>query len=297
MKKPNFFILGAPKCGTTSLAYWLSEHPQVFMSPVKEPNYFNFDYGRRRTCALSQYEALFSMATEAHRAVGEASPRYLYSRTAITGILKYAFEPLFIVMLRDPVEMAAALYDERVFHGDEHIESFEDAWECQEERLYGGRIKSRHLDPQMLMYGSICSLGEQLERLYRHVDRSRVHLVFMDDLKENAGREYGRIIQFLGLEPDARTEFPIRNSAKAPAYRFLNTMLKKSNDILHRIGVPHIRLGLTETINTLNRKSIVRQQMAPAFERKLRQYFVSDIELLESLSGKDLTAWKPDCHG
>src|SRR5262245_35065298 len=85
MKKPTFFIIGAPKCGTTSLAAWLADHPDIFMSPTKEPHYFNTDH-KRYLNSLAGYEQLFEDATDRHSAVGEASVWYLYSANAVENI-------------------------------------------------------------------------------------------------------------------------------------------------------------------------------------------------------------------
>ena len=86
VRKPNFFIIGAPKCGTTSLATWLSGHPNVFMSAVKEPHFFNTD-DRRFISTLEAYENLFRAASSDHCAVGEASVWYLSSTEAVRNIL------------------------------------------------------------------------------------------------------------------------------------------------------------------------------------------------------------------
>ena len=86
MKKPNFFILGAPKCGTTSLASWLSEHSDVFMSPIKEPHHFCSDFGYKEYRSHQRYLSLFRKANEQHRAIGEASATYLYSKVAVKNI-------------------------------------------------------------------------------------------------------------------------------------------------------------------------------------------------------------------
>ena len=86
MKKPNFFIIGAPKCGTTSLASWVSEHPSVYMSPLKEPDYF---HANEKIGSLKEYEQLFEGAGPEHITVGEASVRYLYSQVAVPNILNY----------------------------------------------------------------------------------------------------------------------------------------------------------------------------------------------------------------
>jgi hypothetical protein len=77
VKTPNFFILGAPKCGTTSLAAWLAAHPAVYMSPLKEPAYFAADLKVDRP-GPQEYRALFSAAGDIHLAVGEASTCYLH---------------------------------------------------------------------------------------------------------------------------------------------------------------------------------------------------------------------------
>jgi hypothetical protein len=88
LRKPTFFIIGAPKCGTTSLAAWLGTHPDAFMSPTKEPDFFNTD-DRQGVTSLSEYEELFREARNNHIAVGEASVWYLSSSHAVHNILDY----------------------------------------------------------------------------------------------------------------------------------------------------------------------------------------------------------------
>ena len=78
-KNPNFFIVGAPKCGTTTLFSWLSEHPNVFMSRVKEPNHFNKDFNFPKYRDKNDYLKLFKDANYQHVCIGEASPYYLFS--------------------------------------------------------------------------------------------------------------------------------------------------------------------------------------------------------------------------
>ena len=115
--RPNFFILGAPKCGTTSLATWLGAHPQVYMSPDKEPHYFNADDRHPGVSSLERYEQLFAGAGAEHAAVGEASVWYLYSKVAVANIEEYCQEPRYIVCLRNPVDMAHSLHEQQVVNG------------------------------------------------------------------------------------------------------------------------------------------------------------------------------------
>ena len=126
MKKPDFFILGAPKCGTTSLADWLREHPSIFMCGPKEPHYFNSDSEHHGAVDLPHYESLFEDADDSHLAVGEASVWYLVSETAVDNILQYQPRARFIICIRNPVEMAVSLHDQKRFSGDEPIANFAD---------------------------------------------------------------------------------------------------------------------------------------------------------------------------
>ena len=214
MKKPNFFIIGAPKCGTTSMARWLSEHPNIYMSPVKEPNFFNTDDQWTVTRTLRQYEALFRNAGPEHVAVGEASVWYLFSRVAVPNILTYCKEPKFIVMVRNPIEMAYSLHQQELLSGNEHIKDFRKAWELQPERAKGLEISRFCVEPKRLLYGPACKLGEQLERLWSLVPEERVLVIVLDDVKENPRREYLRVLEFLGVPDDGRNIFPVYNPAQ-----------------------------------------------------------------------------------
>ena len=123
MRKPNFFIIGAPKCGTTSLSAWLGDNPQIFMSSMKEPHFFNSD-DRQAVRTFDEYEALFRGATEEHVAIGEASVWYLSSAEAVSAILRYQPEAKFIVMVRNPIDMAPTLNGEMLLSGLEYEHEF-----------------------------------------------------------------------------------------------------------------------------------------------------------------------------
>ena len=108
--RPDFFIAGALKCGTTSLWNYLRAHPAVFMPANKEPNYFCSDLpADLRVGTLAEYEALFSTAPP-HALTGEASVFYLYSKVAIGQIMAHNANAKIIVMLRDPIEAARSMH-------------------------------------------------------------------------------------------------------------------------------------------------------------------------------------------
>ena len=295
MKKPNFFILGAPKCGTTSLATWLSEHPNIFISPVKEPHFFNTD-GLRRITNVKEYEKLFSDASSEHIAIGEASTHYLYSKEAVPNILKYQPDAKFIVCIRNPIEMAPSLHAERVFTGFETIKDFEKAWKLQAQRKLGKFIpKTAKKDPERLQYGPYCRLGEQLERLYKIVPTERILVLVLDDMAADPRSEYLKVLSFLGVPDDGRMDFPVYNQRKAVRSVFLASLIRMmsniSSDIKHFLGFER-EFGIVSWMrNRINKKVAGKQSLSPEMKRELYRYFKDDIHLLEKLLGRDFSSW------
>ncbi len=138
MPKPNVFLIGAPKCGTSSLYTYLRGHPQIFMSYFKEPHYFCTDFpGLRRFPSEAEYLSLFEEATRRHSLIGEASSRYLYSVEAVAGIERFAKDARYIVMLRNPVDLVYSLHGQLVYQYTESERDFETAWRLQDLRLGG----------------------------------------------------------------------------------------------------------------------------------------------------------------
>src|SRR5258708_5345567 len=135
MNIPNFFIIGAPKCGTTALCKYLRENPRIFISTPKEPKYFDFDLSYPVKMNREAYLALFSKADPRFQsAIGEASTSYLFSTRAVPEILKFNPGAKFIVMLRNPVELVQGWHNQCIIAGQEDILDFEEAWRAESER-------------------------------------------------------------------------------------------------------------------------------------------------------------------
>lgn len=290
MKKPNFFVIGAPKCGTTSLAFWLSQHPQIYMSPIKEPHHFNTDHNYVLTPSRKEYEALFRGANEKHKAVGEASVWYLYSEKAVLNIEVYTKSSArYIVNLRNPIEMAYSLYEEQVFSGKEHIEDFTTAWSLQERRYRGVASTPRCKEPRLLAYGEACKLGKQLERLFGVVPRDRVHVILLDDLRVNPRKEYLRVLRFLDLEDDGRMHFPVRNAAKGRS-RLLRFSFHVAGKVKKSLGIKR-SFGVMENAARLINRRNIRAPLPEEMRGVLRDYFRDDVLLLSDLLERDLSSW------
>jgi len=290
MKKPNFFIIGAPKCGTTSLASWLAEHPEVFISSIKEPDYFHTNQKIR---SIEEYENLFAEATDQHKAVGEASVRYLYSDTAVPEILAYSStEVKFIVMLRNPIEMAPSLHWQRVFTLNENEPNFEKAWRLQNED------KSPRIDlpkncytPEINNYGPVCKLGEQLINLFHRIDSRNCKLILLEDIKNKPREVWLELMDFLGIEDDGRAEFEAKNKAKTVRSRLAQKTFRKLGRLKRSIGIQR-SMGLLGSLAQWNRVERERPPLSDAMRQELRVYFKDDICKLESILNRDLSHWQ-----
>jgi hypothetical protein len=288
-RKPDFFILGAPKCGTTSLAAWLAEHPRIFLSPVKEPHFFNTD-DRQGVTTLAEYEALFDGATPRHGAVGEASVWYLSSADAVRNILRYQPDARFIVMLRNPVEMAPALHAEMLLSGHENVRDFTAAWQLQAERREGRHLPAFSWAMRRLQYGEACALGAQLQRLLQTAPADRVLSIVLDDVIEDPRREYLRVLRFLGVDDDGRVAFPAYNKAKVPRWPGLARAMFVVLQMRRRIGIRR-GLNLWQRVFEVNRIETPRAPLPPGTLAQLRQHFTGDVKLLGRLLGRDLQHW------
>jgi len=293
MRKPDFFFIGAPKCGTTALANWLRDHPRIFMTQrPKEPMYFDKDIVNVDRMSLKQYENLFRDADDSHLVVGEASTPYLRSREAIRNILEYSPSARFLVAVRNPVEMAPSVHAQSTYTQYETIADFKEAWNAQEDRRQGKRLPqiSRN-DPERFLYADVCRLGEQLERLFRQVSRDRVMVVFMDDMKADPRRVYVDILDFLGVPDDGRSDFASANVRKRIKLPVLGKVLSLAWLSKRLLGLQGVRTGAFSKIHNWNQVPMKPGKLDEQFRQELIACFEKDIRLLGALTGRDISGW------
>ena len=119
-KRPNLFIVGAPKCGTSSLHYHLSKHPEIYMSRYKEPHFFGKDLTRLNKIFYTnekEYLSLFNIVKE-EKIIGESSPQYLYSYSAPREIKEFNPESKIIILLRNPINMIYSYHSQLLYSGN-----------------------------------------------------------------------------------------------------------------------------------------------------------------------------------
>lgn len=288
-RKPNFFIIGAPKCGTTSLAVWLGEHSNVFMTTPKEPEFFNNDIAPLFKGGLRKYESLFQSVSQSHIAIGEGSTVYLRSVNAISNILSYQPDARFVIGVRNPIDMVISWHGQMLRNGWESENNFERAWHMQSTRALGNNIPALCPDWQHLMYGNVCKLGSQLERLYSLVQKDRCFVYTLDDMKEDPEKLWKDVLTFLGVPVTRRNQFPVINEGMD-----IPKWLTLTGAFVHyfkqRIGLRWVGYGLIDSAKKKLSKKNVRTN-SPEFINELKGYFRKDVTLLGELTGRDFSGW------
>jgi hypothetical protein len=298
MKQPNFFIVGAPKCGTTALSEYLRSHSQIFMCTPKEPHYFALDFPRYRHVAdWSSYQSLFSGASRTDAAIGEASVFYLYSNTAAEGIKKVCPAAKLLVLLRNPVDLAVSMHAQSFLSGVEDARCFETAWGLCEQRRNGRSMPCHYLDAKVLFYDRLPFLGFQLQRLLSLFPREQVCWWFYDDFSADPARVYSEALEFLGVSDDGRHEFPRVNGRKRPRSQWLvgftqhtpAPLLRSAMHVKTRLGIE--RWGVLDILRRINSIPAQSTEITPALTAEMRTHFAPDIRLLESITGRNLDHW------
>jgi len=300
IKQPNFFIVGAPKCGTTALSEYLRSHPAVFISIPKEPSFFCFDLsGIQYVSDLNDYERLFSGVTPSHTAIGEASPAYLLSECAIEEIFKYNKDSRIIVMLRNPADMLPSYHSQLVFSGFEDQTDFHKAWSMQNDRLHGKNIPKTCREAKALQYAKVPCFGDQLERLYKTFPQNQILILTFEEFIKNTKATYEKVLKFLDLPDDGRSNFPIINPNKGIKSNTLNKLLHKppkwAITVMNKLSGSRLHDSLIKlhgVIKRSNTSHTSRQPLDSKFRNELINNFRLQVEKTESITGLDLNSWK-----
>jgi len=292
-------IIGAPKCGTSALHATLQGHPQLFLSPIKEPHYFAFDYPNRREVeSLRDYDRLFSTAGEC-QLKGEASTLYLSSREAVPAILKRRPDAKFIALARNPVDLFVSFHNELLKSFEEDKQSPECAWRMQEKRARGIDLPRRCVTPAMLQYRYICSLGAQIERLFCLVPEGQRLLLLYDEFRREPKKTLEKITAFLGVSSNRievifeSNKFGRYNNAVAPELiravtvnPTIRRLRAKLKPFLNEHGIQPIRWLMQQSL-----ESAPKPVLSETFSQELSDAFADDIRLLEQLLRLDLSHW------
>lgn len=295
-KWPTFLIIGAGKAGTTSLYRYLNEHPDVFMCPKKEPNFFAFEgedlnfkgpgdslAKNSSVTTKEEYLELFSAAGNA-KAIGEASPVYLYSEKALERIHHYMPDVTLVAILRQPVDRAYSAFMMMVRTGRESCHDFRQVVLDQERRQ-----KENWGSASLMEEGYYYKL---LSRYYQHFDKSQIKVFLFDDIVRNVAEVYAELTEFIGVDPDlVPSDFEKHNVSGIPRSRWLQTLISKYGRA-NKLGKHLLPKSLRSTLRQKIRKAnLVKVPIDPQLRAELTTRYRSDILKLQNLIGRDLTHW------
>lgn len=274
---------------------YLNEHPQVYMSPKKEPQFFAADvFGHQRNViAVDDYRRCFERADGA-RVVGEASTAYMVSRIAAEQIKSYSPGARILVMLRNPIDVMHALHSERLFMNTEHITDFGKAIHSDDARFWhAGRWKGqRVIRPS---YREVASFPSQLKRFVDVFGRDRVHVVVYDAFRSDLAAEYAKLLAFLGVDAAPRRDFIRHNANRRVRNMAAQDWLRDPPGLVRRIArtmLPtQLRRTLGQTLRAFNVKYEPRAAIDPALREQLQGEFAQEVEELSQMLRRDLTHW------
>jgi hypothetical protein len=299
MTLPNFLIIGAAKSGTSSLYAYLEQHPEIFMSPIKEPHFFSFDSVSRITSgpgdtisqaitSLDDYKHLFdNVKTE--KAIGEASTSYLYRPESVKRIYELIPDVKLIAILRHPAERAFSAYMHVVRDQREVAKNFEQALAMEPMR------KQANWDP-IWHFTSVGFYYNQLDRYFRFFQKDQIKIFLYDELVNDPSSLLRNIFEFLNVDANFNvdTSIKINVSGKQKSefiYSLSKTLFNSPNPIrwISRQVIPkRWRYLVTNWIRNLNLK---KQQIPYQIREELINLYREDILRLECLINKDLSHW------
>jgi hypothetical protein len=281
MRRPNFFIVGAPRCGTTSVYEYLWQHPEIYVSIHKEPHFFGSDLSLLAGAIREEelYLELFAGAGEEPR-LGEASVWYLLSERAPHEIRAFAPDAKIIILVRDPVQMAYSLYSLYTRSGNEDLPTFEEALAAEPDRRQGLRLSPGTYFPEGLIYTDVAKHAGKVARYLEVFGRENVHCILFDDLVRDAAGVYRRTLEFLGVDPAFEAELDPERARQVTRMLGIRQLRRTPPEIRRRMQFDHLKLH-----------GASRPPLTAAAAARLRELFAQDVARLGGLLERDLSAW------
>lgn len=292
---PNFFILGGAKCGTTSLAYYLSQHPDIFVPREEEPHFF--DSNRFYQKGLSFYARYFYRDALGSAVRIDATPAYFHKHRIVIPRLKRAMDsariqPKFVILLRDPVDRAVSHYRHMVRIGKEEL-SFQDALLREQERM-------KRAPNSWYGYYMDGLYAKQLNAWFQAFDRERFLLIRQEDLKSDPESTLTRIYAFADIRTDYQvSDLSIKNQASKPRSMLLMKLLARRWPRLLTFWFPlpwkrRLKLTIRKANLIPSSTSGHNDEIDDVTLKSLRRKYGDEIRRLEIMTGWSLEHWLRD---
>jgi hypothetical protein len=269
---PDFLIIGAQKSGTSSLAYYLGQHPDVFIPPAKELHFFD----RPEKCDLREYARLFRRGVQ-RSAIGEATPNYLYFAFVPRRVASALVGVRLVAVLRNPVDRAYSHYWMNRSAGIEPL-SFRDAIRTEGERLRSGDLAAA----RAFSYLDRGRYETQLRRYDQWFSSAQIHVLLFDDLRDHVGQAFSSICEFIGVDACF---------APADLGKRVTPHVEHRSLAVRRFAKQHLPKRANDVIGHVNTRSTHYPPLNPELRDELCTLFEEDNRRLSARLGRDLSAW------
>jgi hypothetical protein len=288
-RKPNLFIVGAPKCGTTAWVEYLRTHPDIYFPNSKEDCFFALDLPKFRFIHTeAEYSKLFVESGSA-KIVGEASAMYLFSEAAAKAIRAYNAEAKILILLRAQEEFLPSLHNQFLREFSEEIQDFKMAWKLSGKRPPKS-VPSHCLEPRTLDYAAMGRFCEQVGRYLAAFSAEQVRVIRFHDWIADPRAAYLEILDFLGLDDDGRSEFPRINQGVTYRSRrlvrfifFPPLFVRKVARLIKRLtGLQGLKIypAVKKAADLLSAPGY-KTEIGRKVREEIRRYYAKDNRLLE----------------
>ena len=294
MEKANLFIVGAAKCGTTSLHEYLQQHPEIYMSDIKEPHFFSevdnvlyeesSEKKKKHTSLvkdISQYNQLFE-AGAMHVYRGESSPSYLWDQNASQKIYEYNPQSKIIIMLRNPIRRAFSHFQMGVQAGFEKNRPFHEA--LMEDMKLPDEEKGWN---KSHLYLELGFYYQQIKRYTSLFPKEQIKIIKFEDFKSDISLGLKEVFSFLGLSTEIVNSIQtgiVHNQGLSPKYPIIDSI--KNNSLIQNI-LANMPEGLKNLIKNQTHQKGYRKDLVLEEKTKnlLEQRYKEDLQLLEDEFG------------
>jgi hypothetical protein len=281
---PNFLVCGAMRSGTTSLYYYLKQHPDIFMSPLKEIHFFTNDLNYHK--GLNWYKQFF-IDYNGEKMIGEITPNYMIIPEAPKRIFSFSKNIRLIFILRNPTLRAYSHYWHSVRRGEEKF-SFEKALELEEERLKENTLRALTL----YSYKNRGIYVKHIENYLNYFPKSQMLFLLMEELRSDPEYVLNKLFSFLDVDPSFKP-LPIEkeNYGGAPKLPFVYSFFEKLYSSIRKKHYPITNI-VRKNVLFFKRLSLnAVPQINPKTKNQLDNFFNPYNESLSKLLDMDLTIW------
>lgn len=314
--QPLACIVGAPRCGTTTLSRLLQSHGQVAFSVVKEPHFFSMvDLDAMAEEELRDFvrdhylERYFPDVDPDSKIIAEGSVSYLYTPERMQTVLRVWPDARFIIAARDPLQLIPSLHQRLLYQGDEVVQDLEEAWRLIEDRRNGRNVPRSCLDARQLFYDEAARFGKYVARFFEIAGRERCHVVLFDDLKSNPRKVHEELLAFLGLDPAPMPEEKRHRARHGFKIGWLQRLLKRPPVARTVLAGQHFRKRVSDApqrepwwlaskvmearlaLLRWNRAPAPETHISPELAMEIRETLREDTLEFGRLIGRDLNHW------